>query len=198
MPTKNRIKPYVQGGYYYIYNTGVDKRNIFLDDADYLYFIKLFKNYLSPPQLLEQENINSKFKTERPYRQKHRLEMNLAKDIKLHAFCLMPNNFQLLVQQTAYDAIIKFMRRLNTTYVAYFNKRHHRAGNLYQGVYKGSLIVNADDVMTQIEVIHNSPLVRHKIGLISTTSGSAQEYPYSTFQYYIANHAPEWLTIFRV
>ncbi len=197
MPTKNRIKKYVSGGYYYIYNTGVDKRNIFVDDADYLYFIKLIRTYLSPPEQVTRENINSRFKTERPYRQKHRIAMNLANEIRIHAFCLMPNNFQLLVQQLTEDGIVKLMRRLNTTYVTYFNKRHNRVGSLYQGIYKGSLL-NASDVQNHIDAIHSSPVSRHKIGLISTTSGSAHEYPYSTFQYYIANQAPEWITIYRV
>lgn len=195
MPAKNRIKTYVKDGYYYIYNVGVDKRNIFLDDSDYLTFLKLLKTYLSSPASLSAELADSKFKAERPYRQKHRLAMNLSNELKIHAYCLMPNNFQIVVQQFTPDAIVKFMRRLNTSYVTYFNKRYRRIGNLYQGVYKGALLNSVDEIKNQIHVIHQSPLSRHKIGLISTTSGSANEYPYSSFQYYIANSAPEWLTL---
>lgn len=33
--------------YYHIYNRGVDKGIIFKDDKDYLYFLKLYKKYVS-------------------------------------------------------------------------------------------------------------------------------------------------------
>jgi len=34
--------------YYHIYNRGVDKRNVFLDDFDYLRFLKSMKEFNSP------------------------------------------------------------------------------------------------------------------------------------------------------
>ena len=38
MPSKNIIKPYLAGGYYHIYNRGVNKRTIFKDEQDYSVF----------------------------------------------------------------------------------------------------------------------------------------------------------------
>jgi len=49
MPAKNTIKTYTEHGHYHIYNRGVDKRDIFLDDHDYQTFLSLLKTYLSPP-----------------------------------------------------------------------------------------------------------------------------------------------------
>jgi putative transposase len=40
MPSRNRIKTYIRGAYYHIYNRGVNKRDIFLDHTDYTTFMK--------------------------------------------------------------------------------------------------------------------------------------------------------------
>lgn len=52
MPSKNRVKTYIENGYYHIYNRGVEKRDIFIDDQDYRAFLHFLKNYLSPPPKL--------------------------------------------------------------------------------------------------------------------------------------------------
>jgi len=51
VPAKNSIKEYEGNAYYHIYNRGVEKRNIFLDDHDYSYFLYCLKLYLSPQQI---------------------------------------------------------------------------------------------------------------------------------------------------
>lgn len=195
MPAKNRVKPYVANGYYYIYNSGIDKREIFSDDKDFKVFLNLLKTYLTPPGDLRQENLGSKFKSERPYKIKHREQMNLAGQVHLQAYCLMPTRFQLLVQQVGTDGIIKLMRRLCTSYVTYYNKRHARQGSLFQGVYKGELISDPQRLQEIRQHIHQEPISVRKIGLISTSTGSAAEYPYSSYHNYLANTAPSWLTL---
>ena len=49
MPRKNSLKIYVQGGYYHIYNRGVEKRTIFQDKQDYKVFLSYLKYSLSEP-----------------------------------------------------------------------------------------------------------------------------------------------------
>lgn len=48
MPAKNSVKTYIANGFYHVYNRGVEKRNIFLDEQDYLVFLSYLKLYLSP------------------------------------------------------------------------------------------------------------------------------------------------------
>jgi putative transposase len=48
MPSKNSIKSYVENGYYHLYNRGVEKRIIFLDQQDYGVFLSYLKEYLVP------------------------------------------------------------------------------------------------------------------------------------------------------
>jgi len=48
MPAKNSEKLYISNGYYHIYNRGVEKRKIFLNDMDYVVFLSYLKEYLLP------------------------------------------------------------------------------------------------------------------------------------------------------
>lgn len=56
-----------------------------------------------------------------------------------HAFCLMDNHFHLLIETPDANLCIG-MRQLNGVYTQAFNKRHRRAGHLYQGRYRAILI----------------------------------------------------------
>lgn len=45
MPTRNRIKLYKKGGLYYIYSRGIEKLEVFAEDADYKFFLELARRY---------------------------------------------------------------------------------------------------------------------------------------------------------
>ena len=59
--------------------------------------------------------------------------------VVLHAYILMTNHFHLLIQ-TKKANCSEFMRHFNIRYTGWFNWRHSRSGNLYQGRYKAFLI----------------------------------------------------------
>ena len=107
MPSKNSIKIYLKDGIYHIYNRGVEKRDIFLDEQDYKVFLSLLKRYLLP--LNDDEN---KVDRVRPC-----WESEIYKQIRLFCYCLMPNHFHLMAQQLKERAITEFMRRLTNAYV---------------------------------------------------------------------------------
>jgi len=48
MPCLNSRKQYLENSYYHLYNRGVEKRIIFLDDQDYSVFLSYLKDYLIP------------------------------------------------------------------------------------------------------------------------------------------------------
>jgi len=139
MPARNRIKQYLEDGYYHIYNRGVEKRKIFLDQQDYGVFLGYLKEYLLPKnekQLSERLAIEDLSPHERNKIQKLLYLNNFHGEIKLLAYCLMPNHFHLFIKQKSADSIDKFMNSLGTRYTMYFNKKYVRVGSLYQGVYK--------------------------------------------------------------
>lgn len=56
-----------------------------------------------------------------------------------HAYCLMGNHFHLLIETPNANLSIG-MRQLNGVYAARFNRRHDRAGHLFEGRFKAYLV----------------------------------------------------------
>lgn len=77
--------------------------------------------------------------------------------VNLHAFCLMPNHYHLLVH-TPDANLSRFMRHVNGVYTQRFNRFHKRDGPLFRGRYK-SILVQADPYLTHVaRYIHLNPL----------------------------------------
>src|SRR3989344_5405375 len=149
MPAKNSRKQYHENSYYHLYNRGVEKRKIFLDDQDYTVFLSYLKEYLLPKDekaLKELLGSDISYKEKDSVLKKLRLK-NFVDEISLVAYCLMPNHFHMLVKQRSADAIDAFMSSLNTRYSMYFNRKYDRVGSLYQGVYKAVLIETDEQLL---------------------------------------------------
>jgi putative transposase len=184
MPRKHSSKIYIENGYYHIYNRGVEKRDIFLDDQDYQVFLHLLKYYLS--------RINNKipypsfnipsYKLVRP-----RPLNNLADKVDLLAFCLMPNHFHLIIKQLDKEGMKKLMLKLCTTYSMYFNKRNNRVGHLFQSIYKAVLIDNDSYLLHLSRYIHLNPIDTALTGVTPVN------YPYSSYQYYLGIKKADWV-----
>ena len=131
---------FVENQIYHIYNRGVEKRDIFLDDKDYLRFIHdLFEFNDRDSAFNVAYHFNSKSKeVKSQYLEKERKPRKLLVEILL--FTLMPNHFHLLLKQKQENGIVKFMQKLGTGYTNYFNKKYDRVGGLFQGRFKAVLI----------------------------------------------------------
>lgn len=173
MPAKNVIKPYIAGGFYHLYNRGVEKRIIFEDEQDYKVFLTYLKDYLVP----------ARSTPDRPFIN----QPNLAHEIKLLAFSLIPNHFHFLVWQKTEDAIKKLIQCLGTKYVIYFNKRHDRVGRLFQGTYKGVLVETEEQLLHLSRYIHLNPLKDSPLRR-SILLGA-----YSSYKAYLGRQKIEWL-----
>jgi putative transposase len=179
MPSKNRIKSYVENGYYHLYNRGVEKRAIFLDQQDYVVFLHLLKLYLLPLG----KGISS-INPSIP-----RIKRTFDEDIELHTFCLMPNHFHLLVHQNNEKTISNFMRALSTSYVMYFNKKYHRIGSLFQGAYKAVIVDNDSYLLHLSRYIHLNPLK----SFAGSDPAKLIDYPYSSYTYYLGKKHARWV-----
>ena len=141
MPSKNSVKTYISSSYYHIYNRGVRKSNIFLQDADFKYFTNLMKRYLLPADQIQNRP---------PY-------PNFHNCIELQAYCLMNNHFHLLIFQENERDIEKFMRSLMTAYGIYYNKRYKSSGYVFQGNYR-AVLIDSDPYLLHISrYIHRNP-----------------------------------------
>lgn len=179
MPARNAVKIYFEGGYYHLYNRGVDKGDIFSEEQDYRVFISYLGEYLSPPVPPTEDEIK---KGGRIY-----IRKNYFQKIELLAFVLMPNHFHLMLKQHESRAIEGFMRSLNTRYSGYFNKYHQRTGHLLQSVYKGVIVESEEQFLWLSRYIHRNPLERTDKG-----EGLAA-YPYSSYQTYLGITPLKWI-----
>src|SRR3990167_3657708 len=148
MPAKNSLKDYAPDSYYHVYNRGVAKQDIFLDEQDYKTFLSYLKLYLTPIDLQGQSLKAS------PSRQLK----NYFQELKLLAYCLMPNHFHLFVFQKEDNSMADFLRSLGTKYSMYFNKKYKRVGHVFQGRYKAVMVKTETQFIYLSKYIHSNPL----------------------------------------
>ena len=177
MPSKNVRKNYIENGYYHLYNRGVEKRKIFLDQQDYSVFLSYLKSYLSKRNDLELRNKISNPEIPWTEKDKYLKELrlnNFHDEIKLIAYCLMPNHFHFFIKQINLNSIDKFMNSLCTRYSMYFNKKYKRVGSLYQGTYKAVLIENESQFLNLSRYIHKQALALQGVTLQAQPSSYDQ------------------------
>lgn len=186
MPSKNIIKQYESGGYYHLYNRGVEKRIIYVDELDYKTFISFLKLYLTPQNLQGSTLKDELGKTISPSRAIN----NFVNDIELHAYCLMPNHFHLLVKQNSERGIASFMQSIITKYVRYFNKRYKRVGGLFQDKYKCVMIKSEEQFTYLSKYIHRNPLIDPPT---RTDLEGLREYKYASYGNYLGLFNQSWV-----
>ena len=82
----------------------------------------------------------------------------------LYAWALIPNHFHLLLRTGAVP-LSSLVRRLLTGYVGGFNRRHRRAGHLFQNRFKSILVEDDPYLLSLVRYIHLNPL---RAGLVGT------------------------------
>ena len=136
---------------YHVYNRGTDKRNIFLENADYSRFIHdlyEFNNagFISNlTRRIERGSTSLNRKTREPL-------------VEIIAFCLMPNHYHFILRQIKDGGIIKFMQKFGTGYTMYFNKKNKRDGVLFQGKFKAILVDSDKYFLPLLNYIHLNPV----------------------------------------
>jgi len=195
MPAKNSRKEYLENGYYHIYNRGVEKRIIFLDQQDYAVFLSYLKEYLIIKNEKELQERLSDPKTLWIEKDKilRRLRLNnFYEEITLLAYCLMPNHFHFFIKQKSVGAIDSFMNSLATRYTMYFNRKYKRVGHLYQGVYKAVLITSEPQFLHLSRYIHQQALASRK-SLQGQALRSLQEKQPCSYPEYLGKRKTEWI-----
>ncbi|MHB8651880.1 MAG: transposase [Minisyncoccota bacterium] len=137
--------------FYHLYNRGVERRAIFLDDDDRARFTALLYvcNSKDPIYISNFSDWRSVDFFVLP--RGERL-------VDIGAYCLMPNHFHLLVKEPAGDNTSIFMRKLLTGYSMYFNKKYHRTGALFEGAYKARHVNNDEYLKYLFAYIHLNPV----------------------------------------
>jgi len=140
----NRKISFSEGEYYHVYNRGVEKRVIFVDDRDRKRFQSLL--YLCN---------GTKPVVHRLIQGKTLYEEDMGEKITaLGAYKLMPNHFHLLIREISEGGITEFMRKITTAYTMYFNKKYERVGPLFQGAFKAEHVTRDEHLKYLFAYIH--------------------------------------------
>ncbi len=116
---------------------------------------------------------------------------NILKDDAAFCFAwsLMPNHVHLLLK-TGNTSISTIMRRLLTGYAVYYNRKHDRAGHLFQNRYKSILCQEDTYLLELVRYIHLNSL---RAGIV-TDLESLDRYKYSGHATIIGNDKNDWQT----
>jgi REP element-mobilizing transposase RayT len=145
--------------YYHIYNRGVDKRDIFCCNENYVKF------------LINIRELNNKSTYEKRARDKKELSsktlelssfLSLPKFVDIICYCLNRNHYHLILKQLIDKGIEKFMHKLNTSYTNYFNQKYDRSGSLFQGRYK-AIHIDTNEYLLWLSGYVNGNAKIHKI-----------------------------------
>lgn len=170
------------GGYYHIYNRGVDKRKIFNGTEDYFRFLKSMKefNTIEPIGSLYEKYIRDR-QVERGLSPRFGDLVPKKPIVEIIAYCLNPNHFHLILKQLSDGGISKFMLKLCSGYTTYFNKKFNRSGSLFQSTFKSIHITNNDYLLQLSCYINGNPEI-HEIA-------KAENYRWSSYSDYLGKRS---------
>lgn len=104
-------------------------------------------------------------------------KMKKEKEYKVYGYCLMDNHIHLLIKEEN-DNISRIMKRINTSYAIYFNKKYERVGHVFQDRYKSEVIEKESYLLEVIRYIHKNPV---KANIVE----EPRQYPWSSFHLYV-------------
>lgn len=143
---------FVTNHFYHVYNRGVEKRDIFLDDKDYFRFIHDLYEFNDKDPVL---NLNFRFKSN--YGAPSSIVKKRKKLVEILCFCLMPNHFHLILKQLIDGGVSLFMQKL-AGYAYYFNLKYKRVGSLFQGKFKAIEIDSENYLLHLSRYQHLNPV----------------------------------------
>jgi len=116
---------------------------------------------------------------------------------QVHALCLMPNHFHLVVE-TPQPTLVAGMKWFLGTYTARFNRRHHVPGHLFSGRYK-ALVVDGSGtgyLKTVCNYVHLNPARARMI----SGEQPLQSFAWSSWPAYLRrpSQRPAWLRVDRL
>jgi len=126
MPYRGDV--FLAGGYYHIYNRGVDGGLIFFSPANYEYCLRLVKRYAD------------------------------KYGVTVIAYCLMPNHYHFLLRQEAETPILRFINVLFNAYVQAVNRQQHRRGPLFESRFKHVVVERESYLIHLCRYIHLNPV----------------------------------------
>lgn len=110
------------------------------------------------------------------------LEFKLRYNLRLYAYCLMPNHVHLLLAPETPAGLGQLMKRLAGRHTRGLNRRHKRTGSLWDGRYRSSVVDREDYLLACTRYIDLNPV---KAGIVT----DPVEYPWSSCRHHLGHEA---------
>jgi|WetSurMetagenome_2_1015567.scaffolds.fasta_scaffold210596_2 putative transposase len=170
--------------YYHIYNRGVDKREIFLDEGDYERFLKSMREFNRT------DPIKSLFHQEVKLKALRASGLRLLEPsglVEIICYCLNPNHYHFILKQIVERGIERFMHKVGMGYTNFFNKKYDRSGSLFQGPFK-AIHIDSNEYLLYLSAYINANHFIHgyeERELSSRGSLAPTDWEYSSLQDYL-------------
>ena len=184
-------EPFGEGEWYHCYTRGVDKRKTFLLRDDYRRFV----------QTMYVANSKSPIHRSDLWYMSHDDFFALPRGESLVAiggYCIMPNHFHLILQETTEGGISRFMQKIGISYTMYFNEKNERVGNLFVKPFRSKHIPTDSYLRKVIQYIHLNPAemfeTEWKKGRVKQREQlerALRSYQYSSLPFYAGYSRPE-------
>lgn len=171
---------FITGEYYHIYNRGVDKREVFLDEADYWKFFDGLRDFNNRTYYEERLNVlglsdhSCKELSSLQFKELGSFLKQQGKVVDIISYSFNPNHFHFVLRQLEDRGVSNLMHKLGTSYTNAFNKKNNRSGSLFQGTYKAKHIENNDYLLWLIGYV-NGNIEIHELF-------EAENYNWSSYQ----------------
>jgi putative transposase len=107
--------------------------------------------------------------------------------VAIHAYVLMPDHLHLLATPSDQPGLGRMMQWIGRHYVPYFNQKYNRAGTLWQGRYKATVIDSERYFLICSAFIELNPV---RAGLAS----SPDEYKWSSYAHHVGTRSDPLVT----
>lgn len=151
-----RDAPLAEGEVYHVFNRGAHKSDIFKSSKDYQRFqLLMFIANSEVPINMRELSAKYKGRTFVDVFEHENVQKNL---VDVLAYSFMPNHFHMVLRQKSQTGIVRYMRRVITSYSMYFNLLHNHSGTLFQGRFRSSHVADEAYFRWIFAYVHLNPV----------------------------------------
>jgi len=124
-----RTVKFAPNQFYHVYNRGNNKEPILLQPANYRFFLKRLAEYFP------------------------------GNEAEIHAYCLLPNHYHILIRLQREIGFSIRMQRFGISYAKSINKWTGKVGHLFQGRFKAKHVGSTEYLLHLSRYIHLNPVM---------------------------------------
>jgi len=128
--------------YFHIFNRGVDKQDIFLDDEDFWKFFDGLRDLNNTTYYEDRMNALGLYPRQckalgaLQFKELRSFLAEREKVVEIISYSLNPNHFHLILKQLVDKGVSYLMHKLGWSYTNHFNKKYNHSGHVFQGPFK--------------------------------------------------------------